>query len=134
MGYILAVLGFSVGYGSFWRFPYLIYKHGGGIFLIPYTMLMITIGIPILYLETAVGQMHQNTLPKIYENINKGFKMLGYIGTLISFNICLYYNILLVYAYRYLFTGFNNPLPFGFEDTKDSYFNEHILNKSTDIN
>jgi SNF family Na+-dependent transporter len=63
---VLSVTGFAVGFGSFWRFPYLVYKNGGGVFLIPYLLSMIFLGIPLLYLETAVGQMHQTSVVKIY--------------------------------------------------------------------
>jgi NSS family neurotransmitter:Na+ symporter len=60
------MIGFAVGYGSFWRFPYLIYKNGGGVFLIPYFLALFILGIPILYLETAIGQMHRKSVPFIY--------------------------------------------------------------------
>ena len=48
--YILSLVGFSVGFGSFWRFPYLVYKNGGGAFLIPYFISMFLVGMPLLYL------------------------------------------------------------------------------------
>jgi SNF family Na+-dependent transporter len=105
-------VGFTVGYGSFWRFPYLLYKNGGGVFLIPYISVMVVFGVPLLYLETAVGQMHQQTIPKIYEKINSGFKMFGYVVIFLAFNMSTYYNVLLTYSYRFIFTAFINPLPF----------------------
>jgi SNF family Na+-dependent transporter len=73
---------------------------------------MIFIGIPLLYLETAVGQMHQQTIPKIYQKINSGFKMFGYIVIFVVFYISTYYNLLLTYSYRFVFTAFIHPLPF----------------------
>jgi SNF family Na+-dependent transporter len=53
--YMLSILGFAAGYGSLWRFPYLIFKNGGGTFLIPYFILFITMALPMFYLETALG-------------------------------------------------------------------------------
>jgi len=51
----VSVLGFAAGFGSVWRFPYLIFKNGGGVFLIPYFILLVLIGIPSFYFETALG-------------------------------------------------------------------------------
>ena len=48
--YIMSAIGVCVGFGAFWRFPYLIYKNGGGTFLVPYAIAMVLIGMPLLYL------------------------------------------------------------------------------------
>ena len=113
--YCVSLIGFTVGYGSFWRFPYLVYKNGGGAFLIPYFIAMIVVGIPILYLETAVGQMYQCSLPTILSKLNKGFKFIGVCFVLVCFHIAGLYNIILTYAFRFLFTAFHDPLPFADE-------------------
>ena len=110
--YCLSLIGFAVGFGSFWRFPYLVYKNGGGAFLIPYFIAMFTVGIPLLYLETATGQMHQRSIPFIFGNINKAYKMLGMTFILVAYHLAGYYNIILTYSYRFLFSAFSNPLPF----------------------
>jgi SNF family Na+-dependent transporter len=128
------VLGFTVGYGSFWRFPYLVYENGGGVFLIPYVLALVVFGVPLLYLETAIGQMHQQTIPCIYEKINKGLKMFGYFVIFIAFNISIYYNLLLTYSYRFILTAFVDPLPFMNEQpTDNTYFNEVVLHRSSSI-
>lgn len=52
---MLSVLGFAAGFGSLWRFPYLVFKNGGGAFLIPYLILLLVLGIPAFYFETTLG-------------------------------------------------------------------------------
>ena len=81
-------------------------------FLIPYFLAMFCVGIPLLYLETAVGQMNQRSVPNIFSRINKGYKMIGATFLFVCFNLAGYYNIILTYSYRFLFSVFSNPLPF----------------------
>jgi SNF family Na+-dependent transporter len=57
MEYMASVLGYAAGYGSLWRFPYLVFDNGGGTFLIPYFAILLSVGIPLFYFETAIGQV-----------------------------------------------------------------------------
>lgn len=133
--YVLSLIGFAVGFGSFWRFPYLVYKNGGGAFLIPYFIAMFLVGIPLLYLETATGQMHQRSVPFIFSRINKGYKMIGATFLLVCYHLAGYYNIILAYSYRFIFSAFSNPLPFSQESPLENhYFSETVLHKSGSIN
>ena len=54
--YTLAIVGYTVGIGSVYRFPILCARNGGGAFLIPFLFFMITCGGPLYYIEVCLGQ------------------------------------------------------------------------------
>ena len=57
--YFLSIVSFGVGLGNLWRFPYLVYESGGGVFLIPYFIMLFLVGIPLLYMELSIGLITQ---------------------------------------------------------------------------
>ena len=119
----MSAIGVCVGFGAFWRFPYLVYKNGGGAFLIPYSIAMVLIGMPLLYLETSIGQMHRVSIPYAFARIHPSLKIVGLAIMTVVFHFSSVYNILLVYCYKYTFTSFTYPLPFENEQITDKgYF------------
>jgi SNF family Na+-dependent transporter len=56
IGLILAMAGNAVGLGNFLRFPVQAAQNGGGAFMIPYFTAFILLGIPLMWVEWAVGR------------------------------------------------------------------------------
>ena len=48
-----------------WRFPYTAYANGGGAFLIPYIIVLMTIGRPLYFMELALGQFSSCSSVKV---------------------------------------------------------------------
>lgn len=72
--FLLAVVGFAVDLGNVWRFPYICYQNGGGAFLIPYCIMLIFGGLPLFFMELALGQFHRCGCLSIWERICPALK------------------------------------------------------------
>ncbi|CAF95116.1 unnamed protein product, partial [Tetraodon nigroviridis] len=110
MDFIMSCVGFAVGLGNVWRFPYLCYKNGGGVFLIPYLLFVFIGGIPVFFLEIALGQFMKQGGVSAW-NIAPLFKGLGLASMVIVFFCNTYYIMILVWGLYFLFHSFTNPLP-----------------------
>ncbi|XP_037787421.1 sodium-dependent neutral amino acid transporter SLC6A17-like [Penaeus monodon] len=109
--YLLAVIGYAVGLGSVWRFPYLCQKNGGGAFLFPYLIMLAVEGIPIFYLELAVGQRLRKGAIGVWNQVSPYCGGIGVASAFVSFNVALYYNTIIAWCLYYLAGSFRSPLP-----------------------
>lgn len=110
LDFFLSVLGYAVGIGNVWRFPYMCYKNGGGVFLIPYFTCMFLLGMPMVYLEFVVGQFTSCGPLTSFKmvRISRG------IGLSINIANCffvMFFNMIIAYALYFLFSSFNSHLP-----------------------
>ncbi|XP_065324019.1 sodium- and chloride-dependent glycine transporter 2-like isoform X1 [Gordionus sp. m RMFG-2023] len=110
MEFILSIIGFSIGFGNIWRFPYVCYDNGGGAFLIPYIIMLILIGKPLYFMELALGQFTRQGPPGAFKIVPIAMGV-GYAMLFTCLIICIYYNVLMVYTLYYTFASFQRHLP-----------------------
>jgi len=108
--FILTLVGYAVGLGNIWRFPYLCFRNGGGAFLIPYFGTLALVGLPLFYMELAFGQFASLGPIKIW-TINPLFKGLGIAMVMTNTMIGVYYNVIISWVLYFLFSSFTSELP-----------------------
>ena len=116
VGAILAVTGSAVGLGNFLRFPGQAAKYGGGAFLIPYLVAFLIVGLPLAWVEWALGRhggaLGHNSVPGIFRSLTKrrAGAYIGLLGTLMPVMIYMYYVFVeawcLAYAWDFLVGNF----------------------------
>ncbi|CAG2183240.1 unnamed protein product, partial [Oppiella nova] len=99
--FILSLLGYSVGLGNVWRFPYLCYNNGGGAFLIPFIAMMLLAGFPLMFMELAFGQYASLSPVVIFERFCPLFGGIGYGMVIVSAIVMLYYNMIIAWTIFY---------------------------------
>ncbi len=101
-GFILAAIGSAVGLGNIWRFPGTAYDNGGGAFLIPYLVALLTAGIPILWLDYSIGHRFRGSAPAAFRRLTKRAEGLGWFQVAISCIIAVYYAAIIAWAASYM--------------------------------
>ncbi|KAE8748532.1 hypothetical protein FOCC_FOCC004708, partial [Frankliniella occidentalis] len=109
--FLLAVIGFAVDLGNVWRFPYICYANGGGAFLIPYCIMLVFGGMPLFYMELALGQFHRCGCLTLWKKICPALKGVGYAICLIDIYVGMHYNTIIGWALYYLVESFQAELP-----------------------
>ena len=104
--FILASIGSAVGLGNAWRFPGLCAKFGGGAFLMAYIICMVSLGIPLLMMETAIGRKAQGGAPKAMRTVNKKAEPVGWAAVANAFVILTYYAVVFAWCILMCFLAF----------------------------
>lgn len=105
--FILAAIGSAVGLGNVWRFPYVAYENGGGAFILPYIVALITAGLPFLLLDYALGHRNRGSAPLSFARTDRRIESIGWWQVGICFMIAVYYAAVIAWALRYTFFSVN---------------------------
>lgn len=123
IGFVLAAAGSAVGLGNIWRFPYLAAKDNGGFFILCYIILALTFGFTLLVTEIAIGRKTKQSPLTAYGKINKKFKGLGTLATIVPAIILPYYCAIGGWVLKYFITFISGQ---GAAAAADDYFTGHV--------
>lgn len=124
--FILAAIGSAVGLGNVWRFPFVCYENGGGAFLIPYLVALLTAGIPLMILEFSIGHKMAAGAPFSFFKARKNSEWVGWLMVLVGFVITAYYAVIMSWCFNYLFQSFS----LGWGSDPATFFSEKLLRVS----
>lgn len=126
--FILAAMGSAIGLGNIWRFPYIAYENGGGAFIIPYLVALLSAGIPLLFFDYAIGHRFKGSPPLAFRRLAKWTETIGWWKALICVVIGLYYAAILGWAASYIF--FSSTEAWG-DDANAFFFEEYLQMSDT---
>ncbi|XP_052668497.1 sodium-dependent proline transporter-like isoform X2 [Harpia harpyja] len=118
--FLLSCLGYCVGLGSIWRFSYLCYRNGGGVFLIPYFIMLLGMGLPLFLMELSLGQ-YGAAGPITVWKCCPLLKGIGIAMLIVSSLVSFYYNVIIAWAFYYLGSSFQSPLPWSCDAPRNVY-------------
>ena len=110
-GFLMGAIGFAVGLGNIWRFPYVVGENGGSAFVAVYLICAFAIGVPILMAEIMLGRRGQATPPSAMRNVASGasrsraWSGVGYLSLATAFLIMAGYGVVIGWVLNYLYVG-----------------------------
>jgi len=107
--FVMAAVGSAIGLGNLWRFPMVAYANGGGAFLIPYIVALLTAGVPLMILEYALGSYFQKSSPGSLREARPGFEIIGWWALGVGSTISFYYAVIMAWSWDYLACSIAQP-------------------------
>ena len=110
-GFLMASVGFAVGLGNIWRFPYVTGENGGSAFVVVYLLCVFGIGVPILMAEIMLGRRGGLSPPSsvrswaMAEGRSTRWSGLGYLNLLTALAILVAYGVVAGWVLSYLAQG-----------------------------
>lgn len=111
MGFILLSAGCAIGIGNVWRFPYIAGMYGGGMFVLFYLFFLVSMGIPVMTMEFAVGRASRKSIIKSFtklEHPGQKWHLHGYLGMAGNYLLMMFYTTVagwMLYYFYLMLTG-----------------------------
>ena len=117
LAFILAAAASAIGLGNLWRFPYLAAQYGGGMFILVYLCLVVSLGFTLMVSEIAIGRKTQQSQLTAYSKLHGAWGIVGLAATIIPILITPYYCVIggwvLYYLKAYALMAFTGATPMG---------------------
>lgn len=131
--YLFALIGYAIGVGNIWRFPYVMAQNGGAVALLAYLICAVLVATPLFLYEMIVGQHVRLSTIRCYQVIRPRWLSLGIASGCMLFIVLSYYGMVVAYTFLYLWNSLKNPLPW-IEQGAESFWFHSILNTYPDWN
>ena len=128
ISYICNLFSNSIGYESIWRFPYYFINAEGAVFFFPFLLFYFLLGIPVLTIESALGQIFKRSPIDIFsiikEKLNYNYSVMSIkiITLFIVYIISLYFASLTSQCIHYFLLSFSYNLPWSYQLNVDKLY------------
>ena len=86
-------MGYCIGIGNLWRFPYLVGKYGGGAFLVAYLLMLAGLAGPLFFFEMVLGQKFQRGPVGTFEKMSPAWTPVAYLSVWMIIFFLPYYQV-----------------------------------------
>lgn len=127
--FVLVLMGYCIGIGNLWRFPYLCGKYGGGAFLFAYLVMLFAAAGPLFFYETVLGQKYQFGPAETFRKMAPSWVGLAYVPVAMVIFYLPYYQTIVAYALHYFLAAFQYPLPWVDNTNPADYLDDVVLHR-----
>ncbi len=121
LSFIIATVGSAVGLGNIWRFPYIMGKNGGAVFLFTYLILIAFICIIPLCCELGLGKLYKKDVINTFETVSPKYKWVGWLCIITVTLIPCFYFVVGGWILNYIWVFLTNEIPQNFANYFSSF-------------
>ena len=108
--FLYTTIGYCVGLGNIWRFPYLCAESGAGAFLVPYLFMTLVLGVPLFYLEVGIGQSFKKGPADAFSKLYPGLYGVGMATVMLTFLLASYYCVVMAWSLFIVYDNLKNSI------------------------
>ncbi|MGL5268478.1 MAG: sodium-dependent transporter [Spiroplasma sp.] len=121
-GFLVSVIGATVGLGGIWGFPNQVYIYRGA-FFIPFIISVIICAIPVLFIEMTIGnKSRKNHIEFFTETSGRKGALFAWLNSSVVLMLSTYYSVLIGWCLINVIISFTSSL------NQDNFFVKQILN------